>query len=98
MRYARNVQFQVKAGNEKQLNDLFEKDVLPTLRKQEGFQEEVTMVNPKGAHFISIWDNKANAEAYGKSTYPGLLAKLTTFIVGTPTVETFETAAAYART
>lgn len=97
MRYARNVQFQVKAGNEKQLNDLFEKDVLPTLRKQEGFQEEVTMVNPKGAHFISIWDTKANGEAYGKSTYPTLLAKLTTFIVGTPTVETYETASAYAR-
>lgn len=98
MRYARNVEFQIKSGNEKQLSDLFEKEILPTLRKQPGFQEEVTLVNPKGAHFISLWDTKQSAETYGKATYPGVLDKLKSFIVGTPTVETFETAAAYART
>jgi quinol monooxygenase YgiN len=97
MRFARNVQFQVKSGKETELNNLFEKEVLPMLRKQEGFQEEVTLVNPKGAHFISLWDTRKNAEAYGTSTYPQILAKLTAFIVGTPNVETYETVASYAR-
>jgi heme-degrading monooxygenase HmoA len=97
MRFARNVQFQIKNGKETELNNLFEKEVLPMLRKQNGFQEEVTLLNPKGAHFISLWDNRTNAENYEKSTYPQVLAKLTTFIVGTPTVETFETASTYAR-
>jgi quinol monooxygenase YgiN len=97
MRFARNVQFQVKTGKETELNNLFEKEVLPMLRKQDGFQEEVTLLNPKGAHFISLWDNRKNAETYEKATYPQILAKLTTFIIGTPVVETYETASSYAR-
>ena len=68
------------------------------LRKQEGFQEEVTLVNPKGVHAISLWDNRKNAETYETGTYPQVLAKLTTVIEGTPTVETYETATSYART
>ncbi len=98
MRYARNVQFQVKSGRETELNNVFEKDVLPLLRKQDGFQEEVTLVNPKGAQFISLWDNRKNAETYAAATYPQVLAKLNPFIVGTPNVDTYETASSYART
>ena len=97
MRFARNVRFQIKNGKEQEFAGLFEKEVLPMLRKQEGFQEEVTLVNPKGVHAISLWDNRKNAETYGTSTYPQVLAKLTTVIEGTPTVETYETAASYAR-
>lgn len=97
MRFARNVQFQVKSGKETELNNLFEKEVLPMLRKQDGFHEEVTLVNPKGAHFISLWDNRKNAETYASATYPQVLAKLNPFIVGTPIVETYETASPYLR-
>jgi len=97
MRFARNVHFQIKSGKETEFNNLFEKEVLPILRKQDGFQEEVTLVNPKGAHFISLWDNRKNAETYEKATYPQVLAKLTPCIVGTPNVETYETASSYAR-
>jgi quinol monooxygenase YgiN len=97
MRFARNVHFQIKSGKETEFNNLFEKEVLPILRKQNGFQEEVTLVNPKGAHFISLWDNRKNAETYETATYPQVLAKLTAFIDGTPKVETYETASSYAR-
>ena len=97
MRFARNVQFHIKNGKEVEFNNLFEKEVLPVLRKQDGFQEEITLVNPKGAQFISLWDNQKNAQAYETSTYPQLLAKLTPFIEGTPRVETYETASSYAR-
>jgi hypothetical protein len=97
MRFARNVQFQIKTGRETEFNSLFEKEVLPMLRKQEGFQEEVTLVNPKGAHFISLWDTRKNAETYMTATYPQILNKLTAFIVGAPIVETYDTAASYAR-
>jgi quinol monooxygenase YgiN len=97
MRYARNVHFQIKNGKEQEFNGLFEKEVLPMLRKQEGFQEEVTLVSPKGAHAISLWDTRKNAETYQTATYPQVLAKLTPVIEGTPTVETYETASSYAR-
>ena len=97
MRFARNVHFQIKSGKETEFNTLFEKEVLPMLRKQAGFQEEVALVNPKGADFISLWDNRKNAETYETATYPQVLAKLTPFIVGTPKVETYESASSYAR-
>jgi quinol monooxygenase YgiN len=97
MRFARNVQFQIKSGKETELNSVFENEVLPILRKQEGFHEVVTLVNPKDAQYISLWDTRKNAETYEKATYPALLGKLTAFIVGTPRVETYETASPYLR-
>ena len=97
MRFARNVHFQIKNGKEQEFASLFEKDVLPMLRKQNGFLEEVTLVNPKGAHAISLWDNRQNADTYQTATYPQVLAKLTTVIEGTPTVETYENVTSYAR-
>jgi len=97
MKFARNVHFQIKSGKETEFTKLFEKEVVPMLRKQNGFEEEVTLVNPKGAHFISLWDNRKNAETYETMTYPGVLAKLNVFIEGVPKVETYETVSNYAR-
>ena len=97
MKFARNVHFQIKSGKEQEFTGLFEKEVLPLLRKQEGFQEEVTLVNPKGANAISLWDDRKSAETYRTATYPQVLAKLTPVLEGTPTVETYETATSYAR-
>src|SRR5512141_1350984 len=95
MKFAREGHFQRKGGKEKEFNDLFEKEILPIRRKQNGFQEEVTLVNPTGAVGISLWDNRLHAETYGKAGYPQVLAKLTPVITGTPTVETDEIASPY---
>jgi quinol monooxygenase YgiN len=97
MKFARNVHFQIKKGKETEFTNLFEKEVLPILRKQNGFQEEVTLLNPKGAEFISLWDNEKNAETYVNATYPQILAKLTSFLDGPPRIETYEHASSYAR-
>jgi len=97
MRFARTIHFQIKNGKEQEFVGLFEKEVLPMLRKQEGFQEEVTLVNPKGAYAISLWDDRKSAETYQTATYPQVLAKLTPVLEGTPTLETFENATSYAR-
>jgi quinol monooxygenase YgiN len=97
MRFARTIHFQIKSGKEQEFAGLFEKEVVPMLRKQEGFQEEVTLVNPKGAYAISLWDDRKSAETYQTATYPQILAKLTPVLEGTPTLETFENATTYAR-
>ena len=97
MKFARNVHFQIKKGKETEFTTLWEKEILPILRKQNGFQEEVNLLNPKGAEFISLWDNQKNAETYATATYPQVLAKLTPFLDGTPKVETYENASTYAR-
>ena len=97
MRFARNVQFQIKEGKQKEFAGLFENDVLPMLRRQAGFQEEVTLLGPKGSRAISLWDDEKSAEAYKTGAYPQILAKLSTVIDGTPTVETYESAVSYPR-
>ena len=97
MRFAREVQFQLKTGKEQEFNTLFEKDVLPMLRKQNGFQSSLTLVDARGSQAISLWDDRKSADAYQTAEYAGVLAKLTTVIEGTPTVKTYETASSYAR-
>jgi quinol monooxygenase YgiN len=97
MRFARNVQFQIKNGKEQEFASLFEKEVVPMLRRQNGFQQEVTLVNPRGAVGISLWDDRKSAETYLTDTYPQILAKLTPFLDGTPKVETYDSATTFAR-
>lgn len=97
MKFARNVHFRIKNGKEKEFASLFENEVLPMLRKQSGFQEEVTIVNTDSAIGISLWDDRKSAETYQTATYPQVLTKLNPVIEGTPRVETYETASMYLR-
>jgi formate hydrogenlyase subunit 6/NADH:ubiquinone oxidoreductase subunit I len=39
---------------------------------------------------ISLWENKANAEAYNTNTYPEVLKSMSRFIEGTPKLQTSE--------
>lgn len=92
MKFARNVQFQLKNGKEKEFTTLFENEVIPLLKKQSGFREEMTLLNANGNLGISVWDDRKSAEAFHTSIYPGILKTLGPVIEGTPTVETYEVA------
>jgi quinol monooxygenase YgiN len=92
MRYARNVHFQIKNGKENEFKTLFESEVMPTLRKQKGFREELTLVNGSHGLGISLWEDRASAESYQSSTYPRLVEKLNPVIDGAPRVETYDVA------
>jgi hypothetical protein len=69
-----------------------EKDVLPLLRKQTGFKDEITFAGPGGVDVtaISVWENKNDADTYNTNTYPTVLKTLARFIEGTPQVHTFD--------
>jgi hypothetical protein len=90
--FARNVSFHVKSNMLSDYTRTFENQVLPLLRKQKGFKDEITLSNPGNMDVmaISLWENKANAEAYNTNAYPGVLKTLASFIDGTPKVQTFE--------
>ena len=90
--FARNVSFHLKSNMLSDYTRTFENEILPLLRKQKGFKEEITLSNPGSldATAISLWENKANAEAYNTNTYPAVLRTLARFIDGTPKVQTFE--------
>jgi hypothetical protein len=76
--FARSVSFHLKPGRSAEFNQTLEKDVIPVLRKQKGFQDEITLVAPGGADAvgISVWDLKENAETYARSAYSGVLKAL----------------------
>jgi hypothetical protein len=90
--FARNVSFRLKSNTHSEYTRAIENEILPLLRKQKGFKEELTLSNPGSpdAVSISLWENKANAEAYNTNTYPEVLRKLAHMIDGTPKVQTFE--------
>ena len=90
--FARNISFHLKSNMLSDYNRTLENEILPLLRKQKGFKEEITLSNPgsQDAIAISLWENKANADAYNTTTYPEVLKKLARMIDGTPKVQTFE--------
>jgi hypothetical protein len=92
--FARSVSFHLKPGHSAAFTQLLAKDIIPTLRKQKGFQDEIALVAPGGgdAVGISLWDLKENAETYARSAYPGVLKALEQVVEGTPQVQTYDVA------
>ena len=90
MRFARNVHFQIKNGKEQEFKNLFETKIVPMLRKEKGFLEELTLLNKDGALGVSLWENRKSADAYQASTYPKVVEALQPLLVGTPKVETYD--------
>jgi heme-degrading monooxygenase HmoA len=92
--YTRNVSLKLKANSAPEFTRTLEKEILPLLRKQKGFQDEISFVAPERneAIAISFWDKKDSAEAYSRETYPEVLKALSKVVEGTPKVETFEVA------
>jgi heme-degrading monooxygenase HmoA len=93
--FARIVSLQVKPNTHKEFTEVFEKELLPTLRKQPGFRDEILFVVPGGSEVvaISLWDSKENADTYNRTTYPEVLKTLAKVIERTPEVKTFDVAA-----
>jgi hypothetical protein len=90
--FARNVSFNLKSNMLSDYTRTFEKDILPILRKQNGFKDEITLSGPGGVNVtaISLWDTKTNAETYNTNAYPEVLKTMQRFIDGTPKVQTSE--------
>jgi len=90
--FARTVSMQVKPNSHKQFTDTFEGEIIPTLRKQQGFKDELLFGVPGGPEVlaISLWESKDNADTYNRTTYPGVLKSLSNLIEASPKVQTYE--------
>jgi heme-degrading monooxygenase HmoA len=93
--FARSVTIRLKSNSVGEFNRTLEKEVLPLLQKQRGFQDEISLVASNGTEAvgISLWDNKEDAESYSRATYPEVQKLLTKVSEGTPQVQTFEVGA-----
>jgi len=90
--YSRNVSFKLKAKSAVEFTRILEGEIIPLLRRQRGFEDEISFVSPERneAVAISLWDKKDDAEAYNRKTYPEVLKALSRVIEGAPKVEIFE--------
>lgn len=92
--FVRNVSMRVHPDRATEFRQKIQDQIIPLLRKQKGFQDELLLVRPGETDVlaISFWDAKENAESYARATYPQVLETLGKLIEGTPKVETYEVA------
>lgn len=90
--FARSVSMRLKPQSVAEFNRAMENEILPLLRKQTGFQDELVLVSSNGtdAVGISLWDQKDNAEAYQRTAYSKVQNFLSKVIEGTAQVQTYE--------
>ena len=87
--FARNVSLRLKPNTLSEFTRIFEKEVIPMLRKQRGFRDEIAFAVPGGLDVvaISLWDTKDYAEAYNTAGYPEVIKILDEVLDGTPKVQ-----------
>ena len=92
--YTRNVSMKLKTNSVQEFTRTLENEIIPVLRKQKGFKDEITLVAQERneAVAISFWDKKEDAESYNREKYPEILKTLSKVVEGTPRVESFEVA------
>ena len=92
--YARMVKGQFKPDKFEFVKSTLEKDVIPLLKKQHGFRDELSFFakDMKEGYAISFWDNKVDLEKYVRDVYPKVHAKMEGAFETKPTAHDFEVA------
>ena len=69
--FARSVTIRLKSNSVGEFNRTLEKEVLPLLQKQKGFQDEISLVSSNGTEAvgISLWERQEDAELYNRTTF-----------------------------
>ncbi|MGZ8811807.1 MAG: hypothetical protein ACXW29_11760 [Thermoanaerobaculia bacterium] len=89
--FARNVTFSVKPNMDREIAVKFEKEVLPILRKANGFKDQITLSRDKNEIVsISLWDKREQLDAYVKDTDAQVVKILSPLYNGSPEVRNYE--------
>jgi heme-degrading monooxygenase HmoA len=91
--YTRVVEITSKPGKARELCQTIDDKVLPILKKQAGFVDEVVMVSdsePNRVTAISFWKTKEDAHRYEKDQFENVRKTVQNSIEGTPDVRTFD--------
>ena len=69
--FARKISIHLKPNTLAEFTTILEQNVIPLLRKQRGFKDEITFAAAGSTDVlaISLWDTKPNAEAYDGDGY-----------------------------
>jgi heme-degrading monooxygenase HmoA len=86
--FAREISIHLKPNTLAEFTTALEKEIVPMLRKQAGFRDEMVFAvdGSNTVNAISLWDTKEQAETYAKDSYPDVLKALDKFLDGPPKV------------
>ena len=92
--YARMVSGYFKPEKFDFATGLMAKEVIPLLKKQPGFRDEISFFNKdeKEACAISFWNGKKDLDRYEQEAYPKVRERMAEAFVGTPSIRKFEVA------
>jgi heme-degrading monooxygenase HmoA len=91
--FTRVVTITTKTGKARELSRTINDKVLPLLKSQQGFVDEIVLVseqNPERMLAVSFWREKDDAERYNREGFPAVNEIIRNLIEGAPKVETFD--------
>src|SRR6185369_2040792 len=90
--FTRHLTMKLQANVVPEFNRIIENEILPLLRKQPGFRDEITFVAPERSEAVAIsfWETQESLDAYTRNWYPDLLKSMAKIVEGTPKVDIFE--------
>ena len=87
---ARSIRFDIATDKNEEFHKLFKSEVLPVLKKQDGFKDELLLVHDQHVLAISVWNDADAAKKYEAATYPQVDKTLRPVMTGKPIIDTFE--------
>jgi len=90
--FARQVTMRLRADSLTKFVRVMDNGVIPLLREQEGFLDQITLISAERveAVVITFWDRKESEEAFNRTRNPEVLSRLLEVLEGSPAVELFE--------
>lgn len=90
--FTRVLHIHTKTGKARDLSTTLNEKVIPLLKKQPGFVDEITLVssdNPDQMLALSFWETEQHAQSYNKEQFPTINKLVTPFLQSDPTIETY---------
>ena len=90
--FTRVVEIKSKAGKSKELTNTINQTVVPILKKQRGFVDEIVLISDKETDHllaISFWDTREDAELYHREQFPKVQDSVRHLLESDPLVRTF---------
>jgi len=90
--FARHVTMKLRADSLTKFVLVMENGVIPLLREQEGFLDQITLISAERveAIVITLWDRKESEEAFNRTRNPEVISRLLEVIDRSPEVGLFE--------
>jgi len=89
--FVRKVSMRLKSEAAAQFTRKMEDEIIPLLRKQKGFLDEMTLIAQGGkeVYAYSFWETSGDAEKYDKNEFAHVTGMLTNVIEGALRIHTY---------